>query len=242
MRQVGGFGIAADGSAYDARSDEARRRGRAGRVGDRVVGQLTPEAPARTSPRNLGLPGADRSGFSGIVRVRAAGDPDRSRCSASSTTAGPIPISPPRRLRGAPATGRRRRVDPGGHRSALAGWADGLWTGGPPGPGRGGRARRTSTSATTSSPPSRPTARSATRRSRWSTSSVVTGRLRRQPPHPRCSVLAEAGDDIAVRVGSCLQWHGFSGSQLVIDPGGRRADQAGRALRRRRVTGGLSRR
>jgi hypothetical protein len=32
----------------------------------------------------------------------------------------------------------------------------------------------------------------------------------------RVGVLERAGADIAVRVGSCLQWHGFSGSQLVV--------------------------
>jgi hypothetical protein len=36
----------------------------------------------------------------------------------------------------------------------------------------------------------------------------------------RVGVLDRAGDDIAVRVGSCLQWHGYDGKRLVISQEG----------------------
>ena len=36
----------------------------------------------------------------------------------------------------------------------------------------------------------------------------------------RVGVLPSAGEDIAVRVGSCLQWHGYEGPQLIISQEG----------------------
>jgi hypothetical protein len=215
VRQVDGFSVAANGWAYDAASDEPVDEVLVA-VGDQVVGRMAPDAPRPDVAANLGLPEAERSGFAGTVVFEEPADAGPIQVFGVLDDGRAYPITPP-----ADYEAPKRLVD--GDETIrvgtdrVAGWLEAL-DGGP---------RRLGVVDVPADVDlsDYPLATFEADDTIGDTAFTLIDQLGTSDAYGinrniRVGVLERAGDDIAVRVGSCLQWHGYDGKRLVISQEG----------------------